>query len=180
MSSHGNLDLPSEIWTQIFDLAADEDLIFQYGLPTSMAESAWFKSVIEEWALRTPQEALNLIQRRSYSTKKASYICNDAVTHALNTTCRRSSRRAKNGDIWDPNSSSAHCFSTIQRNYSIYAVSWTHRPPLLLPLARLLAGGPGESISPVIMSRLIAAYPLPTWKTRSSPLSATVLTSRYS
>ena len=69
-----NLDLPSEIWTQIFDLAADEDLIFQYGLPTSMAESAWFKSVIEEWALRTPQEALNLIQRRSYATKKASCL----------------------------------------------------------------------------------------------------------
>lgn len=69
-----NLDLPSEIWTQIFDLAADEDLIFRYGLPTSMAESAWFKSVIEEWALRTPQEALNLIQRRSYATKKASRL----------------------------------------------------------------------------------------------------------
>ncbi|PFH47418.1 hypothetical protein AMATHDRAFT_129255, partial [Amanita thiersii Skay4041] len=64
-------DLPSEIWTQIFDLAADEDLIFQYGLPTSMAESAWFKSVVGEWSLRTPQEALNMVQRRSYATKKA-------------------------------------------------------------------------------------------------------------
>ncbi|KAF8635308.1 hypothetical protein AX17_003956 [Amanita inopinata Kibby_2008] len=71
MSSKSNLDLPSEIWTQIFDLAADEDLIFQYGLPTSMAESAWFKSVVGEWSLRTPQEALNIIQRRSYATKKA-------------------------------------------------------------------------------------------------------------
>jgi hypothetical protein len=92
MSSQGNvnLDLPSEIWTQIFDLAADEDLIFQYGLPTSMAESAWFKSVIEEWALRTPQEALNLIQRRSYATKKASRLCVDAIMHVLNTTFRPS------------------------------------------------------------------------------------------
>ncbi|KAK2464721.1 hypothetical protein APHAL10511_003297 [Amanita phalloides] len=71
MSFKGRLDLPSEIWTQIFDLAADEDLIFQYGLPTSMAESAWFKSFVGEWALRTPQEALNSIQRRSYATKKA-------------------------------------------------------------------------------------------------------------
>ncbi|KAF8623004.1 hypothetical protein AX15_006596 [Amanita polypyramis BW_CC] len=71
MSSGANLDLPSEIWTQIFDLAADEDLIFQYGLPTAMAESAWFMSVVGEWALRTPQEALNLLQRRSYATKKA-------------------------------------------------------------------------------------------------------------
>ncbi|KIL64685.1 hypothetical protein M378DRAFT_77851 [Amanita muscaria Koide BX008] len=71
MYPQSTLDLPEEIWTHIFDLAADEDLIFQYGLPTSMAEAAWFKSIVSEWALRTPQEALNLIQRRSYATKKA-------------------------------------------------------------------------------------------------------------
>jgi hypothetical protein len=63
-------DLPAEIWTHIFDLAADEDVIFQYALPTSMAESAWFKTFLGEWTLRSPQEALNLIQRRSYATKK--------------------------------------------------------------------------------------------------------------
>jgi hypothetical protein len=62
--------LPAEIWTHIFDLAADEDVIFQYALPTSMAESAWFKNFFGEWGLRSPQEALNLIQRRSYATKK--------------------------------------------------------------------------------------------------------------
>ncbi|RDB18432.1 hypothetical protein Hypma_000341 [Hypsizygus marmoreus] len=64
-------DLPAEIWAQIFDQAADEDVIFQYGLPSSMAESAWFKNFHDEWALRRPTEALNLVQRRSYTTKKA-------------------------------------------------------------------------------------------------------------
>ncbi|KAJ7481336.1 hypothetical protein B0H11DRAFT_2157741 [Mycena galericulata] len=64
-------DLPAELWTQVFDLAADEDVILQHGLPTSMAESAWFKDFFGEWALRSPADALNLVQRRSYATKKA-------------------------------------------------------------------------------------------------------------
>ncbi|KDR66534.1 hypothetical protein GALMADRAFT_80689 [Galerina marginata CBS 339.88] len=64
-------DLPAEIWTQIFDLAADEDILFQQGIPTVMAESAWYKNVVGMWNLRTPQEALNMLQRRSYATKKA-------------------------------------------------------------------------------------------------------------
>jgi hypothetical protein len=62
--------VPAEIWTQIFNLAADEDVIFQYGLPTTMAESAWYKSALNEWVLRSPGEALNLVQMRSYKTKK--------------------------------------------------------------------------------------------------------------
>ncbi|KAI4518339.1 hypothetical protein K525DRAFT_208782 [Schizophyllum commune Loenen D] len=65
------LALPSEIWNQIFDLASDEDVIFQYGLPTVMAESAWFKNPFGEWTLRSPQEAINLVQRRAYFTKKS-------------------------------------------------------------------------------------------------------------
>ncbi|KAH7873794.1 hypothetical protein F5879DRAFT_944943 [Lentinula edodes] len=65
------MELPDEILTQIFDLAADEDVIFQYGLPTVMAETAWFQNALDEWALRSPQEAINIIQRRSYATKKA-------------------------------------------------------------------------------------------------------------
>lgn len=64
------MELPAELWTSIFDLAADEDVIFQYGLPTVMAESAWYMTAFGQWTLRTPQEALNLIQRRSYVTKK--------------------------------------------------------------------------------------------------------------
>jgi hypothetical protein len=63
-------DLPAELWTHVFDLAADEDVIFQYALPSVMAESAWFKNVFGKWMLRSPQDALDLIQRRSYATKK--------------------------------------------------------------------------------------------------------------
>lgn len=66
------MQLPDEILTEIFDLAADEDVIFQYGLPTVMAEAAWFRNVMGEWALRSPREAINTIQRRSYATKKVS------------------------------------------------------------------------------------------------------------
>ncbi|KAH0582119.1 hypothetical protein J132_08013 [Termitomyces sp. J132] len=65
------MDLPSEIWTQIFDIAADEDVIFQYGLPTMMSESTWVKGFASKWALRRPSDTLNFIQRRSYATKKA-------------------------------------------------------------------------------------------------------------
>ncbi|KAF7350092.1 hypothetical protein MVEN_01311100 [Mycena venus] len=64
-------DLPAELWTHVFDLAADEDVIFSHGLPTTMAESAWFKDFFGQWALRSPQDALDLVQRRSYATKKA-------------------------------------------------------------------------------------------------------------
>ncbi|TEB38425.1 hypothetical protein FA13DRAFT_1620823 [Coprinellus micaceus] len=66
------LDLPAEVLTQIFSLASDEDLLFQYALPTSLANSSWFKHISGEWALRTPQEAGNILMRRSYKTKKAS------------------------------------------------------------------------------------------------------------
>jgi hypothetical protein len=64
------LDLPSEVWVQIFNLAADEDVIFQYGLPTTLAESAWVKNMYGKWTLRRPSEALNTVQRMSYATKK--------------------------------------------------------------------------------------------------------------
>ncbi|KAH6913952.1 hypothetical protein BKA70DRAFT_1396800 [Coprinopsis sp. MPI-PUGE-AT-0042] len=64
-------DLPSEVLSQIFTLAADEDLIFQHTLPTSLANSSWFRHVTGDWALRTPHEAANLLMRRSYRTKKA-------------------------------------------------------------------------------------------------------------
>jgi hypothetical protein len=63
--------LPPEIWSQIFDLAADEDILFHPGIPTAMAESAWYKDIIiNEWRLRSPREAMNILQRRSYATKK--------------------------------------------------------------------------------------------------------------
>lgn len=66
------LDLPDELWQQIFLAAVDTDVLGHW-LPTSMAESAWFKNIFEEWALRPPHEAVNMVQRRSYFTKKVSY-----------------------------------------------------------------------------------------------------------
>jgi hypothetical protein len=63
-------DLPAELWTHIFDLAADEDVLFQHGLPATMAESAWYKDFSGKWTLRSPKDALDLVQRRSYATKK--------------------------------------------------------------------------------------------------------------
>ena len=66
---HKVVDLPAEIWIQIFYLAADEDIIIQHGLPTVLAESAWYKDR-DEWKLRSPQEAMEMLQRRSYAMKK--------------------------------------------------------------------------------------------------------------
>ncbi|KAF5377328.1 hypothetical protein D9757_008007 [Collybiopsis confluens] len=63
--------MPAEILTRILGHVCDEDVIFQYGLPTVMAEAAWFKNALDEWALRSPQEAINTVQRRSYADKKA-------------------------------------------------------------------------------------------------------------
>ncbi|KAL4068493.1 hypothetical protein V8B97DRAFT_833745 [Scleroderma yunnanense] len=63
--------LPPELWSYIFDLAADEDVIFYPGLPTNMAQSTWSRAVFGEWKVRTAQDTINIIQRRSYATKKA-------------------------------------------------------------------------------------------------------------
>ncbi|KAF9447571.1 hypothetical protein P691DRAFT_731271 [Macrolepiota fuliginosa MF-IS2] len=65
------MDLPAEIWVQIFNLAADDDLIFQYGLQTSFSVHAWWKTFHGDWQLRSPREALHYIQKRSYFTKKS-------------------------------------------------------------------------------------------------------------
>ncbi|KAF8885315.1 hypothetical protein BD779DRAFT_1646693 [Infundibulicybe gibba] len=69
--------LPAEIWTQIFDYAADEDILFQPVLPTSMAESAWFRHFTGNWELRTPHAALAILHTRIRATK-----------FAIITTCR--------------------------------------------------------------------------------------------
>ncbi|KAG5643028.1 hypothetical protein DXG03_001640 [Asterophora parasitica] len=65
------MDLPREIWAQIFDLAADEDVIFQYGLPTMHSQSLWHKNLRGKWEVRRPTDAMNAIQFNSYATKKA-------------------------------------------------------------------------------------------------------------
>lgn len=64
------IDLPAELWTAIFDIAADEDIIFDYSLPNVLAESTWFNTM-GQWQLNTPEQLLHLVQKRSYATKKA-------------------------------------------------------------------------------------------------------------
>jgi hypothetical protein len=67
------IDLPAELWTAIFDIAADEDIIFDYSLPNVMAESTWFNTM-GQWQLNTPEKSLHLVQKRSYATKKARQL----------------------------------------------------------------------------------------------------------
>ncbi|KAI0734553.1 hypothetical protein C8Q72DRAFT_873070 [Fomitopsis betulina] len=66
------VDLPAEVWLQIFHYASEDDALFDHALPTSMAESSWFKIVFDDqWMLKSPGEGINTLQRRSYATKKA-------------------------------------------------------------------------------------------------------------
>jgi hypothetical protein len=65
--------LPSELWTDIFDLATTEDdILFSHDLPNSMDKSEWFQTLYGHWILRSPQELTNSLQRKGYLTKKAS------------------------------------------------------------------------------------------------------------
>ena len=68
------MSLPAEIWARIFDLAADDDILFRPGIPTSLAESAWYWKTYEdgvsEWTIRSPEVAMDILQKRSYATKK--------------------------------------------------------------------------------------------------------------
>lgn len=68
--------LPPELWSHIFGLAADEDTIFYPGLPTSMTQSSWARSLVTDWQLRTPRDLINMVQRRSYATKKVCRVTN--------------------------------------------------------------------------------------------------------
>jgi hypothetical protein len=58
---HKVVDLPA-IWIKIFYLEADEDMIIKHGLPTVLAESAWYKDG-DEWKLRSPQEAMEMSRK---------------------------------------------------------------------------------------------------------------------
>ena len=72
--------LPGEIWTQIFEFATDEDVLFQPGIQTSMAESAWYRDSLgfgnpsSKWSLRSPEKAMDILLRRSYTTKKVNVV----------------------------------------------------------------------------------------------------------
>ncbi len=64
------LNLPDELWLDIFEMAVEDADFFEPILPTTFSESAWFKNLLGVWTLRVPQEILNSAQRRSMFTKK--------------------------------------------------------------------------------------------------------------
>jgi hypothetical protein len=74
------MSLPSEIWTQIFDLATDDDALSLRPILTSFAESAWSKvywkmyigsgDPASQWRVRSPEQIRDILQRRNYATKK--------------------------------------------------------------------------------------------------------------
>ena len=117
--------LPPELWSNIFDLAADEDVIFYPGLPTSMTQSTWSRAVFGEWKVRTPQDTANIIQRRSYATKKASIVSYRFHEPHSQLRSRPSSEPVNSGDSSGQNSSFAASSSTTQPNCVTSAASST-------------------------------------------------------
>ncbi|KAI0361235.1 hypothetical protein OH77DRAFT_408663 [Trametes cingulata] len=65
------VNLPDELWLDIFDLAVDDADLLDHALPTAFSEASWFKTLYGDWSLRSAQESVNNAQRRSYATKKA-------------------------------------------------------------------------------------------------------------
>jgi hypothetical protein len=112
---HMVVDLPAEIWIQIFYLAADEDIIIQHGLPTVLAESAWYKDGVD-WKLRSPQEAMEMLQRRSYAMKKVNLFPRVWLSCSfLLIYIRQSFLRVSVGESWALNAFSIVYTSEIQR-----------------------------------------------------------------
>ncbi|TDL24540.1 hypothetical protein BD410DRAFT_719195 [Rickenella mellea] len=60
-------DLPTEIWREIFDIAADDDFLLSPNMFGSMDECEWYG----RWFLRTPQESLIVHLRETWFTKRA-------------------------------------------------------------------------------------------------------------
>ncbi|KZT05927.1 uncharacterized protein LAESUDRAFT_654509 [Laetiporus sulphureus 93-53] len=66
--------LPIELLLHIFELAVENESLFDHALPTSMVESSWVKSETYHgcrWWLKSPQESLDAMQKMSYYTAKA-------------------------------------------------------------------------------------------------------------
>lgn len=127
------MDLPAEIWAQIFNLAADDDLIFQYGLQTSFSVHAWWKAFHGDWLLRSPMEALNYIQKRSYFTKKVRVLYLESfdvtLTQQDDLAGSPSYPLVANGGVLVPRVYSVTSFLTIHQNFSHYVVFCNPNPP---------------------------------------------------
>ena len=75
------MSIPPEIWKRIFSLAVNDGILFQPGIPTALTESAWWKNYrgcsdpLYKWKLTSPEQATDILQRRSYATKKVFLSC---------------------------------------------------------------------------------------------------------
>lgn len=144
------MPLPAEIWARIFDLAADDDILFRPGIPTTLAESAWCKDDRKtyltrgnpEWALRSPEQAMDVLQRRSYSTKKviSSLFCR-LFSLLTPTNARQSSPHVGSGDRLVLNPSSGVYISAMPQTLSHYVRCWTRLLRSLLLQRLHMAGG---------------------------------------
>ena len=126
------MSLPAEIWTRIFDLAADDDILFRPGFPSSLAESAWYKDYwniyvdqghgnsASEWRLTSPQQAMDILQRRSYATKKVFFF-SWATTFDIDTLLlhRQLSPPVDDGDRLDSSPSFGVCISAMRPRLSV-------------------------------------------------------------
>ncbi|KDQ60432.1 hypothetical protein JAAARDRAFT_606455 [Jaapia argillacea MUCL 33604] len=65
------LDLPEELWVSIFDIATYDEHFRDHTVPTAWSESSWFRTLFNEWSLRSPLEKLVDDQKKNYATKKA-------------------------------------------------------------------------------------------------------------
>lgn len=72
-----HFSVPAEILVQIFELAIDDDGLFDHTLPTFMSESCWELDRYEDnWTLISPANALHRKQQRTYAAIKALlYTC---------------------------------------------------------------------------------------------------------
>ncbi|KAI0065048.1 hypothetical protein BV25DRAFT_1822154 [Artomyces pyxidatus] len=68
----GASDLPAEILTYIFELAVEDDALFESSHPTSLSESHWHqKAAGEAWNLMNPNDIFISKQRKNYTMSKA-------------------------------------------------------------------------------------------------------------
>ncbi|CAL1695411.1 unnamed protein product [Somion occarium] len=64
------VELPNEIWMQIFELALHDEQLIGHVLPDSTTPCSWFRMIYGNWALRTPSEQLIVAYGQRYSLLK--------------------------------------------------------------------------------------------------------------
>lgn len=163
-----HFSVPAEILVQIFELAIDDDGLFDHTLPTFMSESCWELDRYEDnWTLVSPANALHRKQQRTYAAIK---VCVSPVPHLtlLTLLARHYCTPVDNGTVLAIIFSSGSCSSWSPRNCP---------PFVLLLIAMPRSGGMlGACISIVSMQHVGAhSQSLKLWSFRSytsAPISS--------